>query len=206
MRKTRFALLVLLVAAIAVAVGAYYTTQQRNRRLAPPKPAPIPGYLNSISKNWSWSSSSEGRQMVVARAREYRQIKDSTRFELDDIELRIFSKTSDTCNLVRSQKAEFDQSSEKLYSEGEVTMVLGLPASGPPVPGKRYVQIQTSGLTYDSKTSVSSTDRPVHFQLEQGEGRSTGAVYDPAKRYLWMKSDVEIVGAGKQAGMRMQPA
>ncbi len=204
MRKTRFALLVLLAAAIALAVGAYYTTQQRNRRLAPRKPTPIPGNLASISKNWSWSSSSEGRQMVVARAREYRQIKDSTRFELDGIELRIFSKTSDTLDLIRSEKAEFDQSSEKLYSEGDVTIVLGLPASAPPVPGKRYVEIQTSGLTYENKTGLSSTDRPVHFQLENGDGRSNGAVYDPARRYLWMKSAVEIVGAGKQAGMRLQ--
>ena len=53
MKKTRLALLVLLVSAIAVVVGGYYVTQKRNQMLAPAKPAPIPADLHSIANNWS---------------------------------------------------------------------------------------------------------------------------------------------------------
>ncbi|MBI3694465.1 MAG: LPS export ABC transporter periplasmic protein LptC [Acidobacteria bacterium] len=204
MRKTRFALLALLAIAVAVVIGGYRVTQKRNRMLAPPKPAPIPPAFHSTANNWSWSQSAKDRPVVEARARDFRQIKDSSRFELGEVELKIFSKTGDTFDLVRSQKAEFDQAAEKMYSEGEVTMVLGLPTNSLPEPEKRYVEIRTSGLSYDSKSGVSSTDRPVEFQFENGTGRSTASVYDPGKRYLWMKSAVEVDGAGSQAGMRIR--
>jgi lipopolysaccharide export system protein LptA len=179
MRKTRVALLLLLVLAIAVVIGGYQRSQKRNRMLAPAKPPPLPSELHSVAKNWSWSRSSEDRSVVEVRAGDFRQIKDSSRLELEGVELKIFSKTGETYDFVRCRKAEFDQPAEKLYSDGEVTIVLGLPASGLPTPGRRSVEIRTSGLTYDNKTAVASTDRPAHFQFENGEGRSTGAVYTP---------------------------
>ncbi len=204
MRKIRWTLLVLLVAAIAVVVAGYRAAEKRNLLLAPAKPAPIPKDLHSIANNWSWSQSSKDHPVVEAHARDFRQIKDSSRFELGELEMKVFTKTGDTYDLVRSAKAEFDQVAEKLYSEGDVTITLGLPAASPPVPGKRYVEIRTSGLTYDNRSGASDTDRPVHFQFENGEGNSVGAVYDANKHYLWMKSQAEVIGAGPQAGMHIR--
>jgi len=193
-RTTRRALLVLLVAAIGAVAAGYYISKRRNALLAPAAPAKLPEELQSLARNWSWSHSSGDRLVVEARARDFRQAKGSPRFDLLDVELRIAGKTGDTCDLIRSKKAYFDQASEKLYSEGEVTIVLGLPAAGPPEPGKRYVEIRTSGLTYDNKTGTSSTDRPVEFQFPDGEGRSVGAMYDSQARYLWLKKDVDMAG------------
>jgi lipopolysaccharide export system protein LptA len=191
-RKTRWALLFLLAAVIAIVVAGYYLQQQRNRLLAPAKPLPLPIELNSLAKNWTWSHSTKDRPQVEARAGNFRQIRESSRFELDDVELRIFSQAGDSYDLVRSSKAQFDQPAERLYSEGEVTITLALPAHGPPEPGRRYTEIRTSGLTYDNKSGVSETDRPVSFRFEDGAGRSTGALYDSANRYLWMKRDAEV--------------
>jgi lipopolysaccharide export system protein LptA len=195
-RKTRWALLVLLAAVVAVVVAGYYVQQQRNRLLAPAKPAPLPLELQSLARDWTWSHSSGDRPQVEARARDFRQIRDSARFELGEVELKIFSKTRDTYDLVRSKQAVFDQPAERLYSEGEVIIVLGLPATGPPAPGRRDVEIRTSGLTYDNKTATSRTDREVRFRFQDGEGRSLGALYDSANRYLWMKRDAEVVSGG----------
>ncbi len=192
MRKTRIALLAALVSTVAAVVAGYYASQKRNLALAPARPAPLPADVGSAATDWSWSQSSKDRAVVEVRARDFRQIKDSTRFELGAVELKIFSKSGETYDRVRSSKAEFDQPAERLYSDGEVTIVLGLPAKGAPVPGKRYVEIRTSGLAYDNQTGISSTERPAQFQFENGEGRSTGAAYDSARRYLWMKSDVEV--------------
>lgn len=196
MRKTRWALLVLLAAVIAVVVAGYYIQKQRIVLLTPTKPPPLPIELNSLAKNWTWSHSTKDRPQVEARAGDFRQARGSSRFELADVELKIFSKTGDRYNLVRSKKAEFDQPAERLYSEGEVTLVLGLPASGQPEPGKRYVEIRTSGLTYDNKTGTSDTDRPVTFQFDSGEGRAVGARYDSPNRYLWLKKDAEVSSGG----------
>ncbi|HYM10872.1 MAG TPA: LPS export ABC transporter periplasmic protein LptC, partial [Bryobacterales bacterium] len=204
MKKTRLALLVLLASTIAVVVAGYYVTQKRNQMLAPLKPARLPEDLHSTAKNWSWSQSSKDSPVVEARARDVREVKNTSQLELIDVELKVFSKSGDTYDLIRSKKADFDQPADKIYSDGEVTIVLGLPASGPPEPGERYVEIQTSGLAYDNKSGVASTDRPVHFQFENGEGNSVGAVYDAAKHYLWMKSHAEVIGAGPQAGMHIR--
>jgi lipopolysaccharide export system protein LptA len=204
MKKTRLALLVLLVSTIAVVVAGYYVTQKRNQMLAPVKPARLPEELHSTAKNWSWSQSSKDSPMVEVRAHDVREVKDSSRLELIDVELKVFSKAGDTYDLIRSKKAEFDQPADKIYSDGEVTIVLGLPAGGPPEPGERYVEIKTSGLAYDNKSGVASTDRPVHFQFENGEGNCIGAVYDASKHYLWMKSQAEVIGAGPQEGMHIR--
>ncbi|MGH7428741.1 MAG: LPS export ABC transporter periplasmic protein LptC, partial [Candidatus Methylomirabilaceae bacterium] len=199
MRKTRIALLAALALTLGVVVAGYYVTQKRNLLLAPARPAPLPKELGSAANNWSWSQSVKDRSVVEARARDFRQIKDSSRFELGEVELKIFSRDGETYDWVRSRQAEFDQPGERLYSEGEVVITLRLPARREPDPAQRFVVIRTSGLSYDNKTGVCSTGRPAHFQFQDGEGRSTGAVYDSANRYLWMKRDVEIAGSSAPA-------
>lgn len=201
MRKVRVALLLALVCALAAVFAAHYASQKRAVLLAPQKPAPLPPEVGSKANNWSWSRSAENRPIVEVRAQDFRQIKDSSRFELEEIDLKIFSKDGTRYDWVRSRRAEFDQHAERLSSQGEVTITLGLPAQGERPPGKRYVEIRTSGLDYDNKTGVASTDRPAQFQFEDGQGRSNGAVYDSANRYLWMKSDAEING---DSGMRIR--
>ena len=192
MRKARLALLGALVLTIAVVVAGYYASQKRNQAAAPPPPPPLAKETSSTAANWSWAQSVRNRPVVEARARDFRQARDSSRFELGEVELKIYRASGSSYDLVRSRKAEFDQAAERLYSDGEVTIVLGLPAGTAPAPGQRYVEILTSGLTYDNKTGVASTDRPAQFVFEEGEGRSVGAVYDSAKRYLWMKSEAEV--------------
>ena len=198
MKKTRWALLTLLVLAVAAVVAGYYVSQKRNALLAPVKPALLPRELHSLANGWTWSHSAGNRPVVEARAKDFRQIKDSSHFELAEVEFKIFSKTGDAYDLVQSQRADFDQENEKLYSDGEVTIVLGLPPAGPE-PGHRYVEIHTSGLTYDSKKAVSSTDRPVRFLMPQGEGSSVGAEYDSMSRRLWLKSEANLLGAPNPA-------
>jgi len=204
MKKTRWGLLALLVLAIATVVGGYHASRKRMRLLAPVRPAPLPAELQSLSKNWSWSRSEGDRPVVEARARDFRQIKEGARFELTEVELKIFSRSGDAYDLVRSQKAEFDPAAERLHSLGPVTLLLGVPAASPS-PAKGRVEIRTAGLTYDNKTGITSTDQPVRFQFEQGEGASTGAQYDPARRYLWMKSQVEVSGLPSLSGATSGP-
>ena len=201
MKKTRLALLAALVLSIAVVVTGFYVNQKRNQVLAPAKPAPLPVELNSLANNWSWSHSVKDRPVVEVRARDFRQVKDSSRLELEEVELKIFRASGNTYDSVRCKRAEFDQPAERLSSEGEVTIVLGLRADGAPSPGERPVRIRTSGLAYDKKTGICSTDRPTHFQFAEGEGRSLGAVYDPARRYLWMKDQVEVTN---DSGLRLR--
>jgi lipopolysaccharide export system protein LptA len=205
MKKTRWALLTLLALAITVVVAGYYVNQKRNVLLAPAKPVPLPQELLSLANDWTWSHSSGDRPQVEARAKDFRQIKDSNHFELAEVELKIFSKSGDSYDLVRSHRAEFNQESESLHSEGEVTIVLGLPAQGPPEPGKRYVEIHTSGLTYNNRTGISSTDRAARFQFPDGEGASIGAEYDSVNRRLWLKSQADLRGAPRpmHGGARM---
>ncbi len=194
MKKTRWAVLALLVAAVAVVVAGFHASRRRNLLEATAPPARLPAELNSLANNWSWSQSSRDRPVVEARARSFRQIKDSTRFEVGDLELRIFSRSGLTYDLVRSRQGEFDQAAEKLTTPGEATIVLGLPAPGREANGRQPVRIRTSGLSFESRTGLCSTDRPVEFSFPDGKGRSVGALYDSAARYLLLKGEVELTG------------
>ncbi len=199
MRKLRWVLLAALVVTIAVVVAGFYRNQKRNLAQAPAPPAPLPAEVGSTAANWSWSQSTKDRLMFEVRAQHFRQIRDSSRLELGEVELKIYRRAGDSYNLIRSKKAEFDQPAERLYSEGEVTIVLGLPADQAPQPGKRYVTIRTSRLTYDNKSGTASTDSAAAFEFQEGAGRAIGTVYDSANRYLWLKSEVEVVRRPAQA-------
>ena len=52
--------------------------------------------------------------------------------------------------------------------------------------------IKTSGVTFDTTTGRVDTDQPSSFVFEKGDGKATGATYDPASHELLMKHDVEV--------------
>jgi lipopolysaccharide export system protein LptA len=192
MRGTRWLVLVAL-AAILGGVGLTYRAQKKVlREQAPPQPAALPTELNSSARHWHFTDTDLKTNRVIAEidAEDFRQVKDSDRVDLKNVTIQIPNKDDATNDVVKSAAAEFFSADHHLYSEGEVEITLRVPKDGPP--SRTLVSIKSSGVNFDSDTYRAETDRPSTFTFENGDGRSTGATYDPNTHELQMHSDVEV--------------
>jgi len=194
MRGTRWLLLV----AIAVIVGGvafkYRAQKQALERQAPPKPAPLANTLSQTAEDWQVSESDQktGRKKYDIRAKSMEGLADSSRVDLKGVTMRIYSKKGDTYDLVKSAAATFDTKTKNLYSAGETEITVGLPVEGQPSPEHMPTVIKTSGVSFDSNNNRADTDQPSTFVFAKGEGKATGATYDPGTQSLEMKHNVEI--------------
>jgi lipopolysaccharide export system protein LptA len=195
MRSTR-GFLLLAIAVILGAVGAsYYIRKGIQDRQAPPKPEPLPLNTELTANEWFYKKEGAAGSVVEVRARNFRQVKDPDRMELEHVELRIFDKQRNRYDRIKSESAQLDVTKGTLYSDGDVEIITGLPAEAGLA--SRNINIRTSGLTYDSNTGKAFTDRPASFTSDRGEGKCVGASYDPNARELQMYSQVELHWRGQ---------
>jgi lipopolysaccharide export system protein LptA len=192
MRGTRWLVLVA-IAAILGGVGLTYRAQKKVlREQAPAKPAALPTEVNSWAKDYHFWDTDTKTNRVIAEieAENFRQVKDSDRIDLKNVTIKIPDKDNATYDVVKSAAAEFFSSDHHLYSEGEVEITLRVPKEG--LPSRTPVSIKSSGVNFDSETYRATTDRPSTFVFQNGDGRSTGATYDPNTHELQMTKDVEV--------------
>jgi lipopolysaccharide export system protein LptA len=202
MRGTRWFLLVALVAVVA-GIGFTYRAQKRIvNQLAPKKPQDLAAGLQSSSEKWKWTETDTKTNHVTAHieADEFKEIKDSGRVDLKNMTLTLPSKKGDSYDIVTSASASFFEKERRLYSEGDVTIKLNVPVSGPPK--RTPVEIHSSHVTFDTTTNRADTDASSWFTFQNGNGSAKGAYYDPTAKELRMKSDVEIHYTPPKAGAK----
>jgi lipopolysaccharide export system protein LptA len=185
----------LLVAIAAILGGVAYQYRAQKKLLAgnmPVVPAPLSADLSASSQHWQYRDKDlkTGRIKSDIDAESMQQVKDASRVDLKNVTMKVYSKDAKTYDLVKSAAATFNTAEKSLYSEGDVEITLNLPVEGQPV--KPPTVIRTSGLTCDSNTGRVDTDMPSSFVFEKGDGKASGATYDPASHELLMKRDVEV--------------
>jgi lipopolysaccharide export system protein LptA len=111
------------------------------------------------------------------------------------VELQLFHDNGEKSDLIRSSKAQFDVNAKTLYSDGEVDIIMGVPADQPPT--GRLLRIHGSGMRFASDTGKATTDRPVTFGFDRGNGSAIGAEYDPGTRELQLHKKVVLDWRGK---------
>jgi lipopolysaccharide export system protein LptA len=190
MRRTRWLLLVAMGAILSVVFVTYRAQKLTLRAASPPKPKALPLDLNSTADLWEYTEKNGDRTTVKIYAKEARQTKDSSRIDLTEVQLRLYHKTGDSFDLVKSAAATYFANDHKLYSEGEVDITLGEPAEGEPKPD--LVSIHSSGVTFDTTGGKAETDRPCTFTFRNGDGKAIGGYYDPTTHELLMKKDVVV--------------
>ena len=192
MRGTRW-LLLLAILAILAGIGVTYQTQQRVLAThAPAKPAALPVRMDSLRHGFDYERTEAGQKKYRIVSTTVSQEKDSSHVKLENVELKLFDKTQDNYNLVKTPTADYDQNASRMYAEDEVEMTLHVPVEGQPT--RPLVQIRSSGVTFQTKSGQEfvSTDRETHFTFENGTGQCVGATYDPSKRELHLKDHAEI--------------
>lgn len=190
MRGARGILLAAILGAV-VAVGVLYRLQKQAADTAAPRPLdPLSADIQGKASDWELTKSDRGRPIVNIRARSFQQSKDGSKVLLEGVRLRLYHPDRDTFDYVESAKAEFSPDEQKLFSDGEVNITLGVPPEGEPQ--RQLVSIKTSGVSFDSASGKATTDRLAEFVFAKGSGKAMGATYDPATHELEMKSAVEL--------------
>ena len=187
-------ILLVAIAAIVYGVGITYRNQKKVLSdAAVAAPAILPADLSALSSKYHHQVTDHGRMLADIEAEELRQVKDSSYIDLKNVSMRLSCKDGVSYNLVKSAAATFYTNDERLYSEGAVEMTLKVPLEDQPQhQHHKLVSIKSSGVTFDTATGKAETDRPSSFVFENGDGRATGAFYDPSTHQLLMKSDVEV--------------
>jgi lipopolysaccharide export system protein LptA len=195
LRGTRGLLLLAIVLIVGAVAASYFTLKRTQAHQAPPRPRSLPTNTDAAAQSWVWRKDEATHGIVEVRARRFQRLNAPDVVEIEGVEVLIYKEGGQQYDDIRSARARFDESREQLYSEGEVEITMGLPASGPP--SARPLQIRTSGVTYEAKSGKAYTDRPAAFSFEQGDGQCVGALYDPNIRVLTMRSQVELNWRGR---------
>lgn len=181
------------IAAILGVIGYRYRAQQQilNSGL-PPAPATLETEINAKSQHWHRRETDHatGRTIYDIDAEEMRQIASDSHVELKNVAIKLYSKDGSTYNFVKSAAAVFNAEDRSLYSKGETEITIGVPVEGQPV--KQLTVVKTSGVSFDSTTGRADTEQPSTFVFDRGDGKATGARYDPTLHELEMKHDVVI--------------
>ena len=86
-----------------------------------------------------------------------------------------------------------------LTSAGPVTIIMHIPVAKEPddrTEIAKLVQVQTSGVTYETKSMKAHTDQLAKFIFPDGSGSATGVDYDPSAKTMHLKSNVVLDRAG----------
>lgn len=198
MRSLRW-LILLAILLLAGFVGYTYhirTADQQQHKITPA--AAIPEGVNVQSEEWTFTQTENGREKARMRAKNFRQLKDDGKIELEGVTLEIPHKDDNQYDRIKTQRAEFDQKAEMLYADGEVEIFMDVPEGEEP--SGRLMKIVTSGLSFE-KAGKAHTEREVSFEFDRGYGSSVGAVYDSTIHELHLSKRVRLTwkGAKKDA-------
>lgn len=197
MRRARWLLLVALVVILASVGATYLKRKEAILSDAPAAPPPLDSRLDGRSKGWLYTQNDGNKPRVIVRAANQRQIREPSVWELEGVELQLFRQEATKYDLVKSAKAEFDLAAKTLYSDGEVDIIMAVPAEDETPPGGRLLKIHTSGVHFASDTGKAVTDSLATFEFGQGSGSAVGAEYDPNLHELLLKSQVKLNWRGR---------
>lgn len=154
------------------------------------------------ASSWTWNKDDPETNKPVSRlvAQSIRATHDPSTIELINMKLRLFDKGAKTYTFVKGDAALFDERSGVLKSAGPVQIMMHVPADqdaeNKDVAAK-HVRVDTTGVTYETKTGKATTDQPAKFTFPDGGGHAVGADYDPNTKALHLHSQVSLDWIGK---------
>jgi lipopolysaccharide export system protein LptA len=171
-----------------------------------------------------------GRYKIHAsKSVQFKQGKD----ELHDVKIELYSEDGQSVDRIEGAEFEYDQKNGIATATGPVEITLVKPAVAPAIAPKvaasrgtgekeqgtplgtveemaarGEVHVKTSGLSFNEKTAVATTDEHVDFSMVQGSGSSMGAAYNSKTGLLVLDREVELNSDrnGERVAVRAQHA
>ncbi|MGB6691473.1 MAG: hypothetical protein WBE76_26860 [Terracidiphilus sp.] len=160
--------------------------------------------ITQESNGVTYTQSRGGRTLFKLHASKLVQLK-SNQALLHDVEIEFYGADGSRTDRIAGSEFEYDQQSQVAKATGPVEITMTRPAAaqsaasnakagepGAKTAGGDEIHVNTSGLAFDRKTGVATTDQHVDFSLTQGTGSSQGATYDSTQGHLVLASAVEL--------------
>jgi lipopolysaccharide export system protein LptA len=197
--------LVFSIAAIVIVlvVGYTYKLRRENTRHLHLTPTPEikTGVEGAAFGGWRYTSDDPQTNRPVVRvfAKSFNATKDPSTFELTALALKLYDKDAEHYTYVTSGHALFDTRSGVMKSNGPVHIIIHVPSEMDAADTQKlakYVQVITSGVTYETKTGKASSDQAATFVFPAGGGKAIGVEYDPNTKILHLKSKIALDWVG----------
>ncbi len=196
MRRVAPLILLALVFIVGAVGRIYYLRLKQQASLAPVKLKRLSPGTSSTFRGWTYRHTSSEKTVITLHSDDFQELDGKD--ELTGVTLDVFNKDGDTYNHVQCAKGEYDVQRGILYSDGEVEITMKVPENGQAT--AKLMRIKSTGVSVESKTGKSYTDRLVTFQFDRGYGHAMGADYDPNTRILNLHSDVTMTWTGADPG------
>ena len=161
-------------------------------------------------------SNSKGKTLFKIHAARAVQLKVSGRSILHDVRIDLYGDDGQRADTISGSEFEYDPSAGLAYAAGAVEITLMRPGARPAIaqlkPGAapqtagktafptapeaitdNEIHVKTSGLTFNQKTQVATTEQRVDFVLRQGKGNAIGATYSASQGELVLNQAVELI-------------
>lgn len=204
MRRLRWALPIIILGISATLFVLYRKTIAEQNAHRPAKPDVLPANVSTKAAVWSIShDDQDGKRQYEVRAEGYRALEQEGVFELTGVELDLFEKKdAKKFNRVRSAKAHFSPRDHVMFSDGEVTVTMGMQQGEEP--SGKLLSITGIGVTLKADTGDVSTEKGVRFRFDRGEGTATGATYSPQSRELHLLHDADLTWTASTKPIKIQ--
>jgi lipopolysaccharide export system protein LptA len=195
MRRAAPLILLGFVAILSTVGWTYYVRLKQQAANTPVKPRKLAPGQTATFHGWTYSHTSSEKTVITVHSDDFQELDGKD--ELTGVTLDIHNK-DDKYDHVKCAKAQFDVGRGILYSEGEVEITMNVPENEQPT--GRLMVIKSSGVSVESKTGKTTTDRLATFLFDRGDGQAVGADYDPNTRELNLHNQVSMTWRGSDPG------
>jgi lipopolysaccharide export system protein LptA len=208
---------------LIVAIGAFLAIGNYTRRfLSKDLPKQLGINIESQADGVNYTQSRKGKTLFKIHAARAVKMKDGEKTLLHDVTIDLYGEDGKRSDTISGHEFEYDPEIGIAQARGAVEITLMRPGEKPAVanliPGAQKqpkpadknptpsaitdneIHVKTSGLIFDQKSGIATTEERVDFALRQGSGRSAGATYDSAKSLLVLDRAVELHVDGNAVG------
>jgi lipopolysaccharide export system protein LptA len=170
--------------------------------------------IESDASGFTYTQARGDRTLFKIHASRAEKLKQGNAL-LHDVKIELYGEDGSRVDRIEGMEFEYDQKAGKATAAGPVEITLMRPGVAPAiapkaVPGqvvsgkasplasaaetaaRGEIHVRTSGLTFDQKSEIASTDQYVDFSTIQGTGSSMGATYDSQQGLLVLDRAVEL--------------
>ncbi len=188
---------------LVVAIASFFMyARYRMRELAHDLPGKLGVEIQQSTNGFTVSRSHGGHTQFVLHAAKAVQYKNGGHLVLHDVSIMMYGKDGSRADHIAGSQFDYDQSSGIARADGAVDIELASPVSGTASAGgakggsvskaDHPVKVKTSGLVFNQKTQVATTDQALEFQDGAASGSARGATYDSANGTLDLANDVVL--------------
>jgi lipopolysaccharide export system protein LptA len=201
---------ILLVAAlVAFLVIAHWRSRFNVREI----PQRLGVNIKQEANGVTYTQSRQGHTLFKIHASRVVQLKQNGRALLHDVQIELYGPDGKALDRIVGDEFEYDQKAGTATAAGPVEIAItraAAPAAldlGKKPSGKEIasalqnvthavpsgqMNVKTSGLTFDQKTGIASTEKRVEFSTAQGNGSAVGATFDSQNGQLLLSHAVDL--------------